>query len=60
MSFLISTLVTAVSEPKVAVSGDNVPRCTVCHEVATKFDDVSSLKEYGISQLCQNCQDNVF
>ena len=34
--------------------------CIVCHREAVIFTDELSLREYAISTMCQNCQDNVF
>ena len=34
--------------------------CTTCNSPITKFKDVLSEKEYSISGMCQECQDNVF
>ena len=34
--------------------------CVSCGEEATDFADDLSRKEYGISGLCQACQDEVF
>jgi len=34
--------------------------CTWCKGDVTKFKDSDSMKEYRISGLCQNCQDEVF
>jgi len=35
-------------------------KCVSCKEDATKFTDALSRKEYGISGLCQSCQDQIF
>lgn len=37
-------------------------RCPFCAQVVKKeeFRDCVSLKEFGISGLCQKCQDNTF
>jgi len=35
-------------------------KCVSCKEDATEFTDALSQKEYGISGLCQLCQDKVF
>ncbi len=35
-------------------------KCVSCGGDASKFKDDISKKEYGISGLCQNCQDEVF
>ena len=37
-----------------------VGQCVSCGKVADSFRDQISLKEYGISGLCQTCQDQVF
>ncbi|KKK53821.1 hypothetical protein LCGC14_3090930 [marine sediment metagenome] len=34
--------------------------CVSCKESANEFKDEISKKEYRISGLCQNCQDEVF
>lgn len=34
--------------------------CVSCGNVAEKFRDALSEKEYGISRLCQKCQDSIF
>lgn len=34
--------------------------CPTCGGEAKEFDDGLSLREYGISGMCQNCQDAVF
>jgi len=34
--------------------------CVCCGESADSFDDLISRKEYGISGLCQKCQDDTF
>ena len=34
--------------------------CVSCSEDASDFADSISRKEYGISGLCQGCQDEVF
>lgn len=34
--------------------------CVSCGNAADKFNDTVSEKEYGISRLCQKCQDSVF
>jgi hypothetical protein len=35
-------------------------QCVACGEVAGEFRDELSRKEYGISGLCQCCQDGIF
>ena len=35
-------------------------QCVKCGELAVEFNDELSRKEYGISGLCQCCQDSVF
>ena len=35
-------------------------KCVSCKEDATEFTDALSRKEYGISGLCQSCQDQIF
>jgi len=34
--------------------------CVFCHKPVTGFRDSLSRKEYSISGLCQECQDEVF
>ncbi len=34
--------------------------CVSCGKPATEFKDALSRKEYGLSGLCQACQDKVF
>ena len=34
--------------------------CVKCGELASKFKDELSQKEYSISGLCQKCQDSYF
>lgn len=41
----------------VAIAGDS---CVSCGGRADKFDDEISKREYGISGLCQKCQESVF
>ena len=35
-------------------------QCVSCGEFNLEFRDELSRKEYGISGLCQRCQDNIF
>jgi len=35
-------------------------KCALCKEDAGTFRDSLSEKEYGISGMCQSCQDDVF
>jgi hypothetical protein len=35
-------------------------QCVSCGKAATEFRDQLSRKEYGISGLCQACQDEIF
>jgi hypothetical protein len=35
-------------------------RCPLCKDVITGFRDALSKREYEISGMCQNCQDEVF
>lgn len=35
-------------------------KCPMCHEYIGEFRDDLSRKEFGISGMCQNCQDSVF
>ena len=34
--------------------------CPMCGKEITEFKDALSEKEFGISGMCQNCQDSVF
>ena len=34
--------------------------CVICGEEAFEFRDALSRKEYGISGMCQKCQDKIF
>lgn len=34
--------------------------CVICGKKAEEFKDELSRKEYDISGLCQNCQDEIF
>ena len=34
--------------------------CVICGGDANHFDDELSRREYGISSMCQSCQDGVF
>jgi hypothetical protein len=34
--------------------------CVFCQGQADSFDDALSKKEYGISGMCQTCQDSIF
>ena len=34
--------------------------CTFCHKEIAGFKDSLSRKEYGISGMCQDCQDKAF
>jgi hypothetical protein len=34
--------------------------CVLCRKVADKFRDELSVKEFGMSGLCQECQDDYF
>ena len=34
--------------------------CVMCHQEITEFRDALSRKKYGISGLCQECQDSIF
>lgn len=38
----------------------NAGRCPTCSGEITEFRDPLSLKEFGISGMCQECQDSVF
>ncbi len=40
-----------------SIRGD---RCVMCKGPASEFEDALSRKEFSISGLCQNCQDEVF
>lgn len=48
---------------KAVVNGHNALNagmCPTCQGDITEFKDALSLKEYGISGMCQSCQDSVF
>lgn len=34
--------------------------CVMCKGPATEFKDALSKKEYGLSGICQKCQDSIF
>ena len=34
--------------------------CVFCHKPVGEFKDALSQKEFGISGLCQKCQDGIF
>ncbi len=34
--------------------------CAICGGRAEEFRDALSIKEYGISRMCQRCQDEIF
>ena len=34
--------------------------CVICGGEAKSFDDLISRKEFGISGMCQSCQDDTF
>lgn len=38
----------------------NAGRCPTCQGEVSAFRNEVSLKEYGISGMCQSCQDSVF
>ena len=42
---------------RLAIAGN---QCVKCGELAAEFNDELSRKEYGISGLCQCCQDGIF
>ena len=42
------------------LGNDKDPKCAWCGEPATDFTDELSQKEFGISGMCQGCQDNVW
>lgn len=50
------TSITGISRQSVAVA----QICTMCKKDASHFRDELSRKEYNISGLCQQCQDEVF
>lgn len=46
-----------------AIGGHNAlgaGRCPTCSGEITPFKDALSVKEFGISGMCQDCQDSVF
>ena len=52
-----------VSPPELRVGINNVIRkreCSWCDKPNFKFRDTLSRNEYGISAMCQTCQDEVF
>ena len=38
----------------------NLKECALCDKPDFKFRDELSKKEYGISAMCQTCQDEIF
>ena len=53
-------------EPHLGMSSQHIrqmiqaSKCTLCDDIASCFSDESSIKEYQISGICQECQDNLF
>ena len=46
-----------------AIRGHNAlgaGRCPTCHDEISTFRNALSLREFGISGMCQDCQDSVF
>ena len=43
-----------------AVAGGQCVKCGFPHNLRSDFRDALSHKEYGISGLCQTCQDEIF
>ena len=43
-----------------AVAGGQCVKCGFPHNLRSDFRDALSHKEYGISGLCQTCQDSIF
>lgn len=47
---------------KICSSQDEIGKsiCSSCHQEVTGFKDKKSEREFEISGLCQNCQDQIF
>ena len=43
-----------------AIAGGQCVKCGFPHNLRSDFRDALSHKEYGISGLCQTCQDGIF
>ena len=43
-----------------AIAGGQCVKCGFPHNLRSDFRDALSHKEYGISGLCQPCQDGIF
>ena len=43
-----------------AIAGGQCVKCGFPHNLRSDFRDALSHKEYGISGLCQGCQDRIF
>ena len=43
-----------------AIAGGQCVKCGFPHNLRSDFRDALSHKEYGISGLCQCCQDSIF
>ena len=43
-----------------AIAGGQCVKCGYPHNLRSDFRDALSHKEYGISGLCQGCQDDIF
>jgi len=43
-----------------AIAGGQCVKCGFPHNFRSDFRDALSHKEYGISGLCQGCQDGIF
>ena len=43
-----------------ALAGGQCVKCGFAHNLRSDFRDALSYKEYGISSLCQGCQDGIF
>ena len=43
-----------------AIAGGQCVKCGFPHNLRSDFRDALSHKEYGISGLCQGCQDSIF
>ena len=43
-----------------AIAGGQCVKCGFPHNLRSDFRDALSHKEYGISGLCQGCQDGIF
>lgn len=59
----IENLLNAITKQAFGISREVASKkqiCVICKQDATNFRDKLSRKEYSISYLCQNCQDNIW